>query len=359
MRFLIIGPYPFRNNGMSEFIAHYKAELERRGHEVATEPMYFWQRKSTALRWLSLVKRLDEPFDAVLVQHTPTASGPLLPLFMRAAKRKGVKVVVVVHEMPSVYSKHLPRWLKPLYHAYERAVLKHAALRVVQADLYVADLRAIGVAGPLEVIPVPVYASSTAPGEAAGPSSLSRNDDPRTTWGYYGMISAKKGVDLLLKAYQSRPPGHYPPLRLLGGAAPGQEAYLDALKASVTEEYRPLVTFAGYVEDAALPGELARLGLVILPYRWASQSAVLTEALRYHAPYLASDLPFFADFQKRYGCGQTFTSESVEDLVRALDEAAAHPPAAQSHPFDAVLEDLSLSRCADKLLDGIAGVKEA
>jgi glycosyltransferase involved in cell wall biosynthesis len=161
----------------------------------------------------------------------------------------------------------------------------------------------------------------------------------------------------LLKAYQSRPPGRYPPLRLLGGAAPGQEAYLDALKAMVAAEYRPLITFAGYVEDAALPGELSRLGLVILPYRWASQSAVLTEALRYHAPYVASDLPFFADFQKRYGCGLVFKSESVEDLVRALDEAAAHPPAAQAHPFDAVLEDLSLARCADKLLAGLAAAR--
>jgi glycosyltransferase involved in cell wall biosynthesis len=254
----------------------------------------------------------------------------------------------VVHEMAAVYAKHLPRILKPLYHAYERAVLKHAAVRVVQADLYVAGLRTIGVTGPLEVIPVPVYSTSAV---GAGTTAL---DGPRTTWGYYGMISSKKGVDLLLQAYQSRPAGTYPPLRLLGGAAPGQEAYLDTLKAMVREEYRPLITFAGYMEDAALPGELARMGLVILPYRWASQSAVLTEALRYHAPYLASDLPFFADFQKRYGCGQVFKSESVEDLSRALDDAANHPPAEQTHPFDAVLEDLSLARCADKLLKLIA-----
>jgi len=353
MRLLIIGPYPFRNNGMSDFIGHYKAELERRGHTVVTEPMYFWRTKRTMFRWLSLRARLGEGFDGIIVQHTPTASGPLLPLFMRAAKRRGVPVTVVVHEMPSVYAKHLPKFLKPLYHAYERAVLRPADFRVVQADLYVGELRAIGVQGDLTVIPVPVYASKDR--DAARPPL----DGPRPLWGYYGMISAKKGVDVLLAAYQSRAPGVYPPLRLLGGAAPGQEGYLDGLKATVRPEFKTLITFAGYVEDAALPGELARLGLVILPYRWASQSAVLTEALRHHAPYLASDLPFFADFQRRYGCGKTFRSESAEDLARALDDAAAHPPSGMAHPFDAVLEDLSLARCADKLLAGLEAAKAA
>jgi glycosyltransferase involved in cell wall biosynthesis len=312
--------------------------------------MYFWRDKSTAFRWLRLRARLREGFDAVIVQHTPTASGPLLPFFLRAARRLGVPAVVVAHEMPSVYAKHLPRFARPLYHAYERAVMALATARVVQADLYVAELRAIGVQGELAVIPVPAYASRF---------PVPPLDGERPCWGYYGMISPKKGVDLLLATYQSRPPGRYPPLRLLGGAAPGNEAYFESLKAGVSAAHRPFIDFRGYVEDAALPGELARIALVILPYRWASQSAVLTEALRHHAPYLASDLPFFTDFRKRYGCGEVFRSGSVEDLARALDKTAdnaadpllAGRPAARPQPFEEVLADLSLTRCADKLLD--------
>ena len=345
MRFLVIGPYPFRNNGMSDFIAQYKGELERRGHEVVTEPMYFWRDKRTVFRWLSLRARLREGWDAVIVQHTPTASGPLLPAFLRAARRLHVPTIVVAHEMPSVYAKHLPRFFRPVYHAYERAIMRLAWERVVQADLYVGELRAIGVTESLDVIPVPAYAARF---------PVPPLDGPRPFWGYYGMISPKKGVDLLLAAYQSRAPGRYPALRLLGGAAPGNEAYVESLKAGVSEAHRPFIDFRGYVEDAALPGELARMGLVILPYRWASQSAVLTETLRHHAPYLASDLPFFADFQRRYGCGEVFHSGSVEDLARALDAAADHPHAADSRSFEAVLEDLSLARCVDKLLDVVA-----
>lgn len=347
MRFLIIGPYPFRNNGMSDFISQYKDELERRGHAVVTEPMYFWRDKRTVFRWLSLRARLREGWDAVIVQHTPTASGPLLPVFLAAARRLGATTVVVSHEMPSVYAKHLPGFLRPAYHAYERAILRLASARVVQADLYVDELRVIGVKEDLVVIPVPAYA----PRFPVPPL-----DGARPYWGYYGMISPKKGVDLLLAAYQSRAPGRYPPLRLLGGPAPGNEAHVESLKASVAESHRPFVDFRGYVEDAALPGELARMALVILPYRWASQSAVLTEALRHHAPYLASDLPFFADFQRRYGCGSVFRSGSVEDLARALDAAADRSPAQApgSADFEAALEDLSLARCVDKLLDVVA-----
>lgn len=351
MKLLIIGAYPYRNNGVSEFIGQYVAELTSRGHEVHTERFYFWKEKLRNGRWITLRKRLQEGFDAVIVQHTATASGPLLPLFLRAARKRGVPVAVVSHEMPSVYAKHLPRIMRPLYFAWERAVLAGATVPVVQSELHAHEMRDIGFRHPLTVIPVPVYAST----QPTPPL-----DGPRDSWGCFGMISPKKGVDLLLKAYQCRPPGHFPPLVLLGGAAPGNEDYLESLKASVGEAYQPLITFKGYVEDAALPGELSRLGLVILPYRWVSQSAVLTEALRHHVPYLASDIPFFAEFRNRHGCGNLFRSESVEDLLLALDAAREQPAVRTPETivaFEAVIEELSLRRCADMLLASIESVR--
>ena len=131
VKLLIIGPYPVRNNGMSEYIDQYRAEFLRRGHEVSTESMYFWRNKLNNFRWLALISRLGEGFDAVFVQHTPTASGPLLPLFLRAARRRGVCTVIVGHETPSVYAKHLPAFLRPVYHAYERNLFSLASVRVV------------------------------------------------------------------------------------------------------------------------------------------------------------------------------------------------------------------------------------
>lgn len=346
MKLLILGPYPVRNNGMSEYIGHYRDELVRRGHVVETERMYFWQNKIGNGRWLGLRQRLREDFDAILVQHTPTASGPLVLAFLRAARRLGKTVAVVGHEPPSIYAKHLPPWLRPLYHAYERAVFAGAALRIVHTDLHAAELRAVGVPDPIHVIPIPVY----------GGMPPSSEPIKRDSWGYYGMISPKKGLDLLLAAYQGLPPGSFPPLHILGGGAPGQEAYVESLRASLGAGFRDHIRFHGYVESQNLPAAMARIALMIFPYRWVSQSAALAQTCMYRIPYLAADLPYFAEFQKRHGCGELFRANSQESLLAALVQRNSKPMLPESQPFDALLRELSLEHCANELLRAIESV---
>jgi glycosyltransferase involved in cell wall biosynthesis len=252
--------------------------------------------------------------------------------------------VVVGHEPPSVYAKHLPGFLRPLYHGYERAVFTRAALRVVHTETHARELRALGVAGSIEVIPIPVY----------GPTPEAPPPEGRSHWGYYGMISPKKGLDLLLEAYQRKPPGHFPPLRMLGGAAPGNEDYVMSLEAKVRPEHQGHITFAGYIEDARLPHEFARLSLVILPYRWVSQSAALAQTCLHRIPYLASDLSYFADFHKRHDCGRLFPAGSVEGLARAMEDVLKNPLHGNALHFDALIRELSLSHCADRLLSHIS-----
>jgi glycosyltransferase involved in cell wall biosynthesis len=349
MKLLLVGPYPVRNNGISDYMAHYREELERQGHRVETETIYFWRDKARNGRWLTLAARLREGFDAVIVEHTPTATGPLLPLFLRAAARRKVPVAVVGHETPSVYARHLPAFLRPLYHAYERAVYHGAACRVVHTAAHARELRAIGVEGDIQVIPIPVY----------GPVPPSDAGARRAEWGYYGMISPKKGLDLLLEAYQSRPAGHFPLLRILGGAAPGNEAYVETLKASVRPGYSDHIVFNGYVEEDALARIFAGISLMILPYRWISQSAVLAQACMNRIPFLASDLPYFADFAREYGCGRLFRAGSAEALASALEAARENPPAAGGPEFDKVIGELSLARCAGRLMECIEHARHA
>lgn len=348
MKLLIVGPHPFPNNGISTYIGHYADELSAQGHDVRTECIYFWASKLANWKWFRVAGRLDEGFDAVIVQFTPTASGPLLPWFLRRARARGVPVVVVGHEAPSVYSKHLPRLLRGLYHAYERAVYTGAARAIVHTELHAAELAAIGLRTPPVVIPHPLFTT-------AAPTL----EGTREAWGAYGMISHKKGLDLLLEAYQSRPPGHFPPLRILGGPAPGNDRYVETLKESIRPEFRGRVTFHGYIAADRLADELGSLSLMILPYRWVSQSAVLAEACRFRIPYLASDLPYFADFKARYGCGELFPRNDAAALLRALDALAAHPLRVSDAEFDRVLADLRLDRCAERLVAEIASVARA
>lgn len=344
MKLLLIGPYPVRNNGISKYIAQYREELLRQGHDVETECMYFWRDKTRNHHWLSLRRRLKDGFDAVIVQHTPTVSGPLLPLFLRAARKAGVPTVVMGHEPPSVYARHLPRLLRPLYHAYERSLYDLATVGVVHTRLHADELAGIGLARPPVIIPHPVFQDNALPTDA-------KPREPR--WAYFGMISSKKGVDLLLQAYQSRPPGHFPPLSILGEAAPGHEAYVDELKKSVEAPYASFIEFTGYVEDDRLPAVLAPTSLMIFPYRWVSQSGSLAHACLYRIPYLASDLPYFADFARTYGCGRLFHSGSAESLAGALEESLRNPLPVGDAAFDKVVADLGISRCARRLVEAI------
>ena len=344
MKLLIIGAYPVHNSGISDYIAHYLRELTGRGHQVETEKVYFWQEKSRNFRWLTLASRLNEGFDAVIVQHTATASGPLLPFFLRAAARKKIPVAVVGHEPPSVYERHLPGLLRRWYRSYEKSVYRHAAVRVVHTRAHAAELRELGLEGEIQVIPHPVFgaAPSTTPTQRA-----------RSCWAYFGMVSHKKGLDLLLSAYQAHPAGSLPVLRILGTAAPGHEDYLEDLKTGLGPSHRPFVEFKGYIAETALTAELDAVSMMIFPYRWVSQSGALAHGCMNRIPYLAADLPYFADFQREYGCGRLFRAGSSEDLARALGEARDNPMPTDGPEFDKMISELGLSRCTQRLLDCI------
>jgi len=344
MKLLIIGPYPVRNNGMSEYIAHYRNELIAQGHEVHTACLYFWRNKFSALKWFAFRRFLTQSFDAILIQHTPTASGPFIASFLRAAKKAYVPVVVIAHETPSIYAKHLPKALRSFYLSYECQVFELAAGRIVHTGIHAQELRKCGVQSPIQVIPIPVY----------GLPAATSAKEARLSWGYYGMISRKKGIDLLLQAYQMRPAGHYPPLRLIGGAAPGEESYTQSLAQLINTTHAPHIHFAGFVESEKIPQAFADIGLMIFPYRWVSQSAALAQTCQQRIPYLASDLPYFNEFHQRYGCGTLFKTESTDALSTALDSALLTPPGGANPPFDALLESLSLKHGVKQLLEVVS-----
>jgi glycosyltransferase involved in cell wall biosynthesis len=335
MKWLVIGPYPVRNNGMSLYTDHLVAELRRQGQTVETELMYFWKEKWRNFRWYALRDRLKDGFDVVLIQHTPTASGPLVAPFLKAARQSGKKRIVECHETPDTYAKHLPGFLKGLYYAYERQVCDGASQVWVHTHLHRQALQDIGVENRIEVAPLPIY------GDAVPPTDPSLRRD----WGCYGMISRKKGVDLLLTAYQSRPAGHFPTLRILGMAAPGEERYVDELKAMVAPSHRDHIRFEGYIEDAQLPGVFATLATAIFPYRWVSQSAALAQACHFRVPYLASDIPYFREFQEQFGCGRLFAAQSPDSLQAELERLRLSPLTAEQLPFDALHEKLGLAQC--------------
>jgi len=336
MKLLLIGPYPVHNNGISRYSEEFIEEWRKQGHQLTSEKVYFWREKWKNWKWLLLCFTLPKGLDGIVIQFTPTACGPLLPFFLKWAQSKGIPTLLVAHETPSTYSKHLPRWSRRIYNAYERAVFKHVSYAIVHTRFHYQELQSIGVHAKVSILPFPLY----------GQAGADCPREPRKYWGYFGMISPKKGLDILLQAYQSSPPGAFPPLRIIGQAAPGNEAYLERLKAQVRREYHDDIDFLGYAEDADLPRYFAAFKYAIFPYRWVSQSAALAQVCFHGVPYLAADIPYFEEFHRQYGCGKLFPAENVAGLSQALSEIRDHPADPDQLPFDSLRAALSLKNIA-------------
>ena len=338
---LLASPWPTANNGLSNYAARYKESLERAGRIVRTERIYFWGEKTTAWKWirvLSTAKRTGA--GSVLIQHTPTCSGPFLPWFLGVARRRGLRTVVVAHETPSTYARHLDRL--PLasraYLAYERAVAARAGAFIVHTRLHEREMIELG-APVAEVIPHAIL-------------NMPSNPVPRRpeTIAIYGQIGRKKGHDLAIRAVQSRPAGAFPVLEIWGSPGVGQEAYLGEIKGMVRPEFRERILFRGYMPDDGKAEAFSRMRLAIFPYRWISQSGALAEAVAHGVPYLASDIPFFRDFQEDLGCGDLFRSEDAESLVLALERILSAANRWTEDDFRHLHAALDMDACTERLL---------
>jgi glycosyltransferase involved in cell wall biosynthesis len=346
LKLIVISPYPLKSGIVSAYLSGYVDQYRQRGFEVVREKMYFWEGKLRySLKWLALVRHLLAPRAVVLLaQHTPPASGPLAVPYLLLARLLGKRVVVVAHETPDTYAKHLPASVRPLYLAYEAALVRLSSHYVVHTRLHQEALQAI-VRKPVHVVPHPVP-------KVARQADLS---GVRKAWGFYGMVARKKGVDLLIKAYAGLPPGSAPILKIMGAAAPGEEAYLEGLKAAVPDTHKHLVRFTGYVEESDKPSLFSEVGLMVFPYRWISQSGALAETCMYRIPYLASDVAYFKDFHATFGCGRLFKSGDAASLGAELAALAVTPMIPSEEAFRSMEERLSFEHGADRMEELIRG----
>jgi glycosyltransferase involved in cell wall biosynthesis len=345
---LLISPWPSRNNGVAWYTGKYKEAIERHGRSVEALRMVFWQEKHTFWKWISFLRKVDKIRPAsVLIQHTPTGSGPLLPWFLKRLNKRGIRSVVVSHETPETYGRHLNRFplAKRMYLAWERSIARRASAFVVHTRLHAAEMEALG-APATQIIPHPILAMP----------DREVPHHPRTI-GIFGQIGSKKGHDLVVDAIQSRAPGAFPVVEIWGVPGVGQERYLEDLKKRVKPEYVDAIRFCGYMPDEGKVEAFGRMHLALFPYRWISQSCAQTEALAHGVPYLASDIPFFKDFQATHGCGEVFPTEDVQALASRLDQILSTPSRWTPSDFQTLYASLSVEVCSARLLSLLDGAE--
>lgn len=135
----------------------------------------------------------------------------------------------------------------------------------------------------VHVIPLGAFTHLATFPEAPLPLELPRTDEPVVL--DFGLIRPYKGLEVLLEAWKG-----------VAGAELwiiGRPRYdIDALKASAPPSVRFVTRF---VSDLELAAVFRRADLIVLPYRESEQSAVLTTALAFGKPILATDVGGFAE----------------------------------------------------------------
>ncbi|NLG17198.1 MAG: glycosyltransferase [Fibrobacter sp.] len=332
---LIVIPYPQKSGIFSVYMTGYLDQYKKLGYEITTEKLYFWEGKIRySLKWLYLMRYLADRKKTILLHvHTIPASGPFIILFLLLSRVLNRKVIVVSHETVQTYAKHLPRFARWIAYFYESLVVHLSSFYVVHTSFHKKEIESFAPTPKLRVIPHPAV-------------KVEVKERERTIWGFYGMLSAKKGVDLLIDTYQEFPPGSLPQLKIYGAAAPGEEAYYESCRQMVKSEFSSLIHFTGMISEADKAEEFSKLSLMILPYRYISQSGVLSEATMHRVPFLASDLTFFRDFKDKFGCGRLFKTEDKESLKEEFVKISKDPLCISDEEFAALQNELSIERCA-------------
>ncbi len=124
---------------------------------------------------------------------------------------------------------------------------------------------------------------------------------------FCGQMIARKGVDLLVTAFQR-----------LGGAARlllvGPEAQLSEFLAPLPPGVRERIEYAGFQAPEDLPQFFARADVFILPSRYDGWGVVVNQALGAGLPIICSDM---------VGAGRDLVEEEVNGLIFPSGDAAA------------------------------------
>lgn len=129
---------------------------------------------------------------------------------------------------------------------------------------------------------------------------------------FFGLIRKYKGLDLLIEALNRMDLErlHIRPL-IVGEFYTNKQALLQQINPSHMDQYKVVDRFVSEREAAEF---LSLSDLMVLPYRTASQSGVLSNAINFGLPVLVSNLPGLREHIKPGENGLVFETNSARSL---------------------------------------------
>jgi glycosyltransferase involved in cell wall biosynthesis len=315
-RVVLVGPRPGARGGIAQFTAHLYRALEGRtdvrwlayarlypawtaagrnesvldpaGSPADEAPLLAWR----AATWRHAAARIGElrPTDVVMQWWHP-AFGPSLRALARAAHRAGARATFVCHNAA-------PHERFPFGERLTRAALGEADRLIALSEATAGELRALVPNTPVEVLPHPAYAFPVVP--AAPAAWRARIGGGRPVIAFFGYVRPYKGLADLIDALPLVRRTHPDAVLVVAGPfLEGPERSANrAARAGVGAAVR---LFPGYVPDEDVGGLFAASDVLVLPYRSASQSGVLPQALAAGLPVVATEVGGLAEALGRGG----------------------------------------------------------
>lgn len=334
MRIAVIGPtYPFRG-GISHYTTLLTREL-RRDHEVLLVSF-----KRQYPQWLFPGKSDREPEGGAMRESAEFIIDSLNPLTWQKAVKTITKfapeIVVMQWWVPFwaiawgwigrrikrtlphaqlVYIVHnaLPHEPSAIDKYAVKFALSPADKLIAQANSEARKLQLLFGDKSLAVVPLPTYAALGAEvSEAALPVP---NDKPLLL--FCGLIRPYKGLDILLDALPAVLLRHDIHLGIVGEMWGDGASYFEQIKRLGIGEHVTVVN--AYVSNAVLGKWVKSAEVVILPYRSATQSAVIQLAFGIGTPVITTTVGGLPEVVEDGVTGLLVEPESAASLAEAIN----------------------------------------
>lgn len=248
--------------------------------------------------------------------------------------QRGIPVLMIVHNA----ADHEAAWWKV---AFSRLQLRQATKFLTHNTAIAADLRKWLPDTPCSVFPHPVYDEYPAP-----MGKLRRKAAFELL--FFGLVRPYKGLDIALKALAASGRKDIR-FSIVGEFWRGQAdtiALIERLGLNQQVELTPR-----YVSDQEAAEFFARCDAVVVPYRSATGSGVVSLAQWYRRPIIASDLPGLREDVHDGSTGWLFPAGDVSALADILRSRISRTSVDAMRPaLETVCQERSWKRFADAVV---------
>ena len=295
------------------------------------------------LNWRKAIKTIlhDAP-DIAIVPAWTFFVAPCLGVIAAALRRRGIRVVSVVHNAADHEGAPWKTWLLKQQIAQASGIVTHT-------DTLAKACRKFNRAASISVSPHPLFHYPPAKGTLKRRASLELL--------MFGLVRPYKGADILVDAI-ARCKNIDLHLSIVGEFWSGEKELRALIKSHHLEDSIEIISH--YVADDEAAEYFDRADIVVLPYHNVTGSGVVPVAFHYRKPVLASDLEGFRDLVRENITGWRVPPGDPDALANAIKARSSNDDAhSLTDGIDAACETLSWPTFARRVVNTATEAKSA